>query len=68
MILLVTPALGCEGSLASGLLTGDNSSWLWGKLASAYAVGDSCSLKSQLDVDSSLLWGRGMDMFWSVLT
>ena len=66
-LVLLTPSLVCEGSLASGLLAGDNSR-LWGELATASAVGDSCSSESELVGDSSSLMGRGMNTLLSVLT
>ena len=66
--LLVTSPLGCGRSLASGLLIGVNSSGLWGELASAFAVGDSCLSESELDGDYSSLRGRGIDMLWGVLS
>ena len=55
---LVIPLLDSRGSLASGLLTGDNSR-LWGELASGSAVGDSCSSESELVGDSSSLLREG---------
>ena len=61
----VTPPLVCEGSLASGVLTGDFSLGLWGKSASALVVGvvgDSASMSLRLESngDSSSLEGEGV--------
>ena len=66
--LLVTASLVWWGSLASGLLAGDNTSGLLGESASTSAVGGSCKSELELDGDSSLLRGRGMDTLWCVLT
>ena len=64
---LVTPPWSVGWSLASGLLAGDNSG-LWGELALASAVGDSCLLVRASWLLLVTTEGRGMDTLLSILT
>ena len=57
-LVLVTLPEGCGESLASGLLAGDNSG-LWGELASASAVSDSCLSEVELVGDFITTGGKG---------